>query len=43
MHADGAVEAVTRIMCSGTTWRAKENTATAVLSPASVHTYRTER
>ena len=43
MHADGAVEAVTRIMCSGTTLRVKENTAPAVLCMASVHTYRTER
>uniref|UniRef100_A0A453RMI9 U-box domain-containing protein 4 n=1 Tax=Aegilops tauschii subsp. strangulata TaxID=200361 RepID=A0A453RMI9_AEGTS len=40
MHADGAVEAVTHIMSSGTTWRAKENAAAAVLSLASVHTYR---
>jgi hypothetical protein len=41
MHADGAVEAVTHIMGSGgTTWRAKENAAAAVLSLASVHTYR---
>ncbi|KAI5003444.1 hypothetical protein ZWY2020_030604 [Hordeum vulgare] len=40
MHADGAVEAVTHIMSSGTTWRAKENAAAAVLSLAAVHTYR---
>jgi hypothetical protein len=42
MHADGAVEAVTHIMGSGSgaTWRAKENAAAAVLSLASVHTYR---
>jgi hypothetical protein len=40
MHAEGAVEAVTHIMCSGTTWRAKENAAAAVLSLASVHSYR---
>uniref|UniRef100_M8BZ70 RING-type E3 ubiquitin transferase n=1 Tax=Aegilops tauschii TaxID=37682 RepID=M8BZ70_AEGTA len=40
MHADGAVEAVTPIMSSGTTWRARETAAAAVLSLASVHTYR---
>ena len=40
MHADGAIEAVTHIMSSGTTWRAKENAATALLSLASVHTCR---
>ncbi|KAM0852261.1 hypothetical protein ACQ4PT_051862 [Festuca glaucescens] len=41
MHADGAVEAVAHTMGSGgATWRAKENAAAAVLSLASVHTYR---
>ncbi|XP_047058561.1 U-box domain-containing protein 16-like [Lolium rigidum] len=41
MHADGAVEAVAHTMGpGGATWRAKENAAAAVLSLASVHTYR---
>ncbi|XP_051227066.1 U-box domain-containing protein 16 [Lolium perenne] len=41
MHADGAVEAVAHTMGpGGATWRARENAAAAVLSLASVHTYR---
>lgn len=40
MHAEGAVEAVTHIMGSGTTWRAKETAAATVVSLASVHSYR---
>jgi hypothetical protein len=40
MHAEGAVDAIAHIMSSGATWRAKENAAAAVLSLASVHTYR---
>ncbi|KAM0830505.1 hypothetical protein ACQ4PT_066158 [Festuca glaucescens] len=41
MHADGLVEAVAHTMGpGGATWRAKENAAAAVLSLASVHTYR---
>ncbi|PWZ07799.1 U-box domain-containing protein 16 [Zea mays] len=40
MHAEGAVEAVAHIMSAGATLRAKENAAAAVLSLASVHTYR---
>ena len=39
-HADGAVEAVAHTMGSGATYRAKENAAAAVLSLASVHSYR---
>ncbi|KAF8716865.1 hypothetical protein HU200_025964 [Digitaria exilis] len=40
MHAEGAVEGVAHVMSSGATWRAKENAAAAVVSLASVHTYR---
>ncbi|CAO2182499.1 unnamed protein product [Urochloa humidicola] len=40
MHAEGAVEAVSHIMSSGATWRARENAAATVLSLASVHAYR---
>ncbi|CAD6271815.1 unnamed protein product [Miscanthus lutarioriparius] len=40
MHAEGAVDALCHVMCSGATWRAKENAAATVLSLAAVHTYR---
>ncbi|XP_066362129.1 U-box domain-containing protein 16-like [Miscanthus floridulus] len=40
MHAEGAVDALCHVMCSGATWRAKENAAATVLSLAAVHAYR---
>ena len=40
MHAGGAVDALCHVMCSGATWRAKENAAATVLSLAAVHAYR---
>ncbi|OEL20296.1 U-box domain-containing protein 16 [Dichanthelium oligosanthes] len=40
MHAEGAVDALCHVMCSGASWRAKENAAATVLSLAAVHTYR---
>ncbi|RCV17255.1 hypothetical protein SETIT_3G205500v2 [Setaria italica] len=40
MHAEGAVDALCHVMCSGASWRAKENAAATVLSLATIHTYR---
>ncbi|XP_066362131.1 U-box domain-containing protein 16-like [Miscanthus floridulus] len=40
MHAEGTVDALCHVMCSGATWRAKENAAATVLSLAAVHAYR---
>jgi hypothetical protein len=40
MHAEGAVDALCHVMCSGASWRSKENAAATVLSLATVHTYR---
>ncbi|KAG2626816.1 U-box domain-containing protein 16-like [Panicum virgatum] len=40
MHAEGAVDALCHVMCSGASWRAKENAAATVLSLAAVHAYR---